>query len=186
MTLTRSAEVEVAESPPLRGLTGWAQHLVDDQPVPEHPVVGIICASDFPDLAIVGEVIAVGADRDPETVWVVRKRDKIAVEALEALSQEYVEAGLNPWFKHSHTASELVEDTPGRRRYSFELKSADNRASVRESEIVRLCTRVIVFRTPNTSTLDFFNDGYGLWDHIRVIERGKKAKKKYRKGKSSV
>ncbi len=182
-------------------MRGWAQRLTDDQPVYEHQVVGIVCASDFPDTALVGEVIAVGADRDPETVWVVRERDKIAVEALEALGQEYVAAGLNPVFKYTMCKSRLVPDLPGvpdggirvqegagprRSRMVFDVKSVDDRSTLREQELISCCSRVIVFKTPQTQTLDGFSDPYGVHDHIRVLERGKKKKtaQKYKKGKS--
>ncbi len=170
-------------------MRGWAQRLdvgTDDQPVYEHPVVGIICASDFPDTALVGEVIAVGVDRDPETVWVVRERDKIAVEALEALSQEYVSAGLNPVFKYTMCRSHLEPDLAGRSKFHFNVRCVDDRATLREQELIGCCSRVIVFKTPETKTLDGFSDPYGVHDHIRVLERGKKKKtaKKYKKGKS--
>lgn len=163
-------------------LRGWAQRLdvwqdgtvitrSDDQ-APEHPVVGIVCSSDFPEPALIGEVLAVGHDRDPSTIFVIRDRDKLAKVALDELNLEYVTATLNPHYKYEFPA-----------HGDKQARSVDDRAGMREIELVDCCTRVIVFRTPATATLDYFSDS--RWaEKVRVIERGKAKKKTYKKGRA--
>jgi hypothetical protein len=126
-------------------------------------VVAVICGADFPSPTLIGEVIAAGYDRDPETVWVVREKDKLARAALDELGFEYVAATLNPFYK--------VKDV------------MDKRGDVRDNEILRLCSRTIVFAAPQNKTLDAYRDE--LWaNKVRVVERGKPKAKPRRKGKS--
>jgi hypothetical protein len=182
-----------ATGPGLPMSRGWAQPLTanlgDDQSF-AHPVVGIICASDFPDKALIGEVVAVGLDRDPHTVYVVRERDLLARSEMDALGAEYVVAPLNPYFKYVYPAYLTTEPGGWRHPHRTTLvfghpRQVDDRTIVREYEIVAFCSRVIVFRTPATATLDFFSDP--RWAKtVRVLERGKKKKKSYKKGKPTA
>lgn len=146
---------------------GWAQPMLSEPLEHEHECVAVIVASDFKEnRALIGETIAVGLDRDPYIVWVVRERDAPARETLDELGIEPVLATLNPYYKF--TLGDTIRD---------------HRSGVRDCEILRLCTRVIVFRTPDTKTLEEYADP--LWSSkVRVIERGKKKAVRRKKGKS--
>lgn len=82
---------------------------------------------------------------------------------------------LDPALKWSHKMS------------SGEEISGDRRSEVRDERIKVECDRVLVFRTPQTKTLENYRGKdwlfEKLWPHVRTIERGEQAKKKHRKGR---
>ncbi len=122
-------------------------------------VVGVVCASDFPDPSLVTSTIQKGQNHDPDTVWVVRDRDRVARAALDELGLEYVSFGLNPYWKF---------DAGG-----------DWRGTYRTYEIINYCSIVLTFTSPDSGSLRPFVDKRG--GKVRVIERGKAKKRKGRK-----
>ncbi len=127
----------------------------------EGQVVGVVCASSFPDPDLIRTAIQRGQAHDEDTTWVVRRQDKVAEAALAELDLEAVSLALNPYWK---------------------MPEHDVRRIMREQEMMACCSMVVVFTTPETSTLKPFTDKVGL-RNVRVIERGKKKSAKSRKGR---
>jgi hypothetical protein len=124
----------------------------------ERQVVGVVCSSSFPDPELVKTAIQRGQAHDPDTVWVVRRQDKVAEGALQELGLDYLPLALNPYWK---------------------MPEHDVRRIMREQELMSCCSMIVVFTTPDAlkTTMRAFGDKVGLRP-IRVIERGKPKPKK--------
>lgn len=122
-------------------------------------------SKDFPDTEVIRSALQRGLQADPETIFVVRVTDDLAISAVESLGRVPVLLGLNPHWK-----------------YVFGDRNVDDRSKMREQEILRWCNIVLVFTTPTTKTLDAFKPQPWL-KNLHVITRGKQPVKKHRKGR---
>lgn len=134
----------------------------------QNDAVAVVVSPKCADLETVSEVLQAAPS---DTVFVIRARDVHAEAALTALGIEYVEAGLNPFWKWK------TEDGWG-----------DRRRVVREEQLLMGCRRVLVFTTPDTTTLDqFIKADPKLYDgKVRIVSSGKQPVKKHRKGRTIV
>lgn len=152
--------------------------------------VALIAAKDFVDVSTIREVVLAAPEG---TEFVIRSREAVRdpeapppepgkqhktlplLDVLRELGIEPEVMELDPELKWAY----MVAD---------EEISGDYRSQVRDERIKNECDRVIVFRTPDTKTLDSFanREWYHekMWPHIRTIERGTKAKKTHKKGRA--
>jgi hypothetical protein len=150
------------------------------------PVIGVFVAPSFPDLEEVARVLREGKVRLPNAVWVIRDRDKPALEAMGRAGIEPVRAPSLPPRKVSYVKDEKIKE---HRR---------DGGAWRDSEMMVLCTKILVFHEPSAETTKAllkkrYVDAAGnipRWQHdgkdkINVIERGKK-KTRARKGRKPV
>lgn len=154
-------------------MRGFAQDFEPAYSAPapfDSQVVGVVCASEFPEPDLILETLRKGQAHDPGTVWVVRDKDRLAVAALEQLQVEYVALSLNPFWKVELPVQGPLER--GKRRLMPRLL-CDVRATVRASELIRCCSLVVVFAKPEPGALQPFVDAAEINPRVKVIVKGK-------------
>ena len=157
-------------------MTGYAQPIAEEGwELRDTPVIGVFVAPSFPDIDEVARVLREGKARVPNAIWVIRDRDKLALEAMGR-------AGIEPVLAPA-LSRKVVHGNGG---------------DWRTAEMMVLCTKVVIFHEPNSATtaailkkryVDQFEnipryqtDGK---DKINVVLRGKK-KRAQRKGRKPV
>ncbi len=166
-------------------MRGYAQDIqpAHGEPVPfTSQVVGVVCASSFPEPELIIETLRKGQAHDPRTIWVVRDKDRMAVAALEELGVEYLPLSLLPHFK---VELPVQGPLPQGKRTLAPLQLCDERRSWREQELIRCCSMVVVFSAPESGSLRPFIDAAELQKHVKVIVRGK-TKARKRQGRKPV
>jgi len=156
----------------------------------ERQVVGVVCASSFPEPGLITETLRKGQAHDPHTIWVVRDKDRVAVAALEELGVEYLPVGLNPYWKVERP---LQGPVPQGKRSLGTYVFHDGRATVRNCELIACSSMVVVFATPEPGSLSLFFDHAeleakyppGVARKVKLIVRGK-PKARTRKGRKPV
>lgn len=174
-------------------MRGFAQDITPayGEPVPfEHQVVAVVCASDFPEPALITDTLRKGQAHDPHTLWVVRDKDKLAVAALEELGVEYLPVPLSPWGK-----VELPLHGPLKERQRTRPTEVlcDVRRTYRETELIGCSSMVVVFAKPDPGSLSPLFDHAaleakyppGVPRKVRLIVRGKPKVRK-RQGRKPV
>lgn len=153
------------------------------EPVPfTSQVVGVVAASDFPEPALIIETLRRGQAHDPNTIWVVRDKDRLAVAALKELGAEYVVLGLNPYWKRELAVQGPLE----RRKRSLPgIPLYDLRRTWREQELIQGCSMLVVFAKGDPGSLAPFFEAAERDPKIKVIVRGKK-KARTRQGRKPV
>lgn len=167
-------------------MRGFAQDIevaYESAPLPfERQVVAVVCASSFPEPALITDALRKGQAHDPHTVWVVRDKDRLAVAALEELGVEYLPVGLNPYWKVERP---LHGPVPQGKRSLGSHVFYDGRATVRNCELIACASMVVVFATPEPGSLSLFFDAAERDSKIKLIVRGK-PKARTRKGRKPV
>lgn len=166
-------------------MRGLAQDITPGygDPVPfERQVVGVVCASSFPEPTLIIDTLRKGQAHDPHTVWVVRDKDRVAVAALEELGVEYLPLPLSPFFQVGLPVQGPLKK--GQRKIA-DYPLCDARRDVRDSELTACTSMVVVFATPEPGSLAPFFEAANYWPHVKLIVRGK-AKARKRQGRKPV
>lgn len=174
-------------------MRGYAQDIepAHGAPVPfERQVVAVVCASSFPEPALIADTLRKGQAHDPHTIWVVRDKDRLAVAALEELGVEYLPVGLNPHWKVERPVHGPLPQ--GKRSLPTHVFH-DGRATVRNCELIACSSMVVVFASPEPGSLSLFFDHAaleakypaGAARKVKLIVRGK-PKARTRKGRKPV
>ncbi len=166
-------------------MRGLAQDITPayGEPVPfTSQVVGVVCASGFPDPGLIRETLRKGQAHDPRTVWVVRDKDRVAVAALEELGVDYLPLPLVPHFK---VELPVQGPLPQGKRKLAPHQFCDERRSWREQELILCSSMVVVFATPEPGSLKPFFEAAEFQKHVRLIVRGK-PKVRQRQGRKPV
>lgn len=144
-------------------MTGWRTPLTPEgYDQFDNEVVALICDQTFPDIDLVRETVR---SAPADTVWIARKADKVAFEALEGIEFVLSEPNNEYWGK----------GVTAERRWC---------------EFLNTCSKVLVFKDLGSDgTANWFAKVLADWarakvwrDRLFVIERGKK-KAKRRKGR---
>lgn len=152
-------------------------------PVPfTRQVVAVVCASSFPEPALIAETLRKGQAHDPHTLWVVRDKDRLAVAALEELGVEYLPIPLHPYWKVVQPVYGPLEK--GKRTLPAHTLH-DGRATVRNCELIACSSMVVVFASPEPGSLSLFFDAAERDPKIKLIVRGK-PKVRERRGRKPV
>lgn len=118
--------------------------------------IGVVAASKFPP-AQLSEVLSEGLRSSPvDAQWVVRKANVGAEKLLPEILPNPEVLTLDPAFKYEYVKGGV-------------LRKVDDRAVVRDYEIILGCDRVVVFHLANSTTQRFANVAY-LHPHIRIVE----------------
>lgn len=152
-------------------------------PVPfTSQVVGVVAASDFPEPELIIETLRKGQAHDPQTIWVVRDKDRLAQAALEELGVEYLTLGLHPAWKKELAVQGPLEQ---RKRSLPGVQLYDERRSWREQEMIHGCSMVVVFAKEEPGSLKPYFDAAEILSKVKLIVRGKKKARK-RQGRKPV
>lgn len=166
-------------------MRGFAQDISPGHgdPVPfTSQVVGVVCASSFPEPELITDTLRKGQAHDPHTVWVVRDKDRLAVASLEAIGVECLPVPLNPWWKVERPVQGPV---PQGKRSLAPHVFYDGRATVRNCDLIGCSSMVVVFASPEPGSLSMFFDAAERDPKIKLIVRGKPKVRK-RQGRKPV
>jgi hypothetical protein len=175
---------------------GWRYQISGDLERPTG-VIGVVVAQKFPEPTLIREKLEEGIARvHPATVWVLRDAER-KNHAVNYAWQTFKSHGIEPF---------LAPLAPGMKSKGISVYNEqtgedeiigayDLRAASRDIEMRMTCERIIVFHDKSSNItaewLDYCEDrkehpgdGSHCIAKIYVVERGKVAVKKYRKGKA--
>lgn len=145
----------------LRALTGWRSPVTQLglAEKPSYGPVGVIITQDFPDVQHATDILQRGTETHPGMFFVIRSTDRYTKATLEeaGLGQRLLLAPLNPHWKGA----------------------VDNRRQMRDYDMRRFCSLVLIFRTKGSRSTDSWLPKEwwqrpDVWGDVRVIERGQK------------
>ena len=175
-------------------MKGWHTQVAGEYERPTG-VIGVVVAPKFPDLDLIREKIAEGAQRvAPETVWVVREKRQRG-HAVNAVWDVLEEHGIEPLLvplvpAWRHRSAKYRAHQAARGRLVFWERMADPEYDLRrrwaDAELGNTCERVIVFHDKSSDVTKKWAEEKECSAKVFVIERGIKRAALAKRGRKPV